>query len=79
MGEEEGSHLINGYYRMFTYRSSVMRCYDKISSKNFVVKCINIEDDEEFLETLREIAIHKYIDHNIQIGLLIDQEKDEFG
>ena len=50
---------------MFTYRSSVMRCYDKISSKNFVVKCINIEDDEEFLETLREIAIHKYIDHNI--------------
>lgn len=46
-----------------------MRCRDNVSRKNYVIKCIIIEDDQEFLDILREIAIHKYIDHNLHKGI----------
>lgn len=62
---------------MFSYRSSIMRCFDFVSKKNYVVKCISVEDDEEFLDSLKEIALHKYMDYNIKIGLKIDQDKEE--
>lgn len=50
---------------MFNHKTVLARCLDKRTGTHYLVKAIKVTDDKEFKDALREIAIHKYIDHNI--------------